>query len=270
MATGVAPTTAAAQQLTCDLSGYSVMAGFDVRSSRGAVTVEWEGADDQQLRLAFGLADGAPIIEDLSMRARGGDWTLVAADASFEFKIVEGLRRTTNQQLVPLRGLDVELTQEVVDRYKWDVFWDAPLDLREPIPAKNPPPIEGVADQPGLPRPPAEIRRADAEYTGSSCVVTREGRRLAVAFPGMRLGSFSGALVASMHLGTNLVRVEAVASTDRPSVAYKYDFCIIGLDLAGARVHWRDVANQMQSYALSGPANDDDVALRAANPERGR
>jgi len=80
------------------------------------------------------------------------------------------------------------------------------------------------------------------------------------------LGSFSGALVISVHEGTNLIRIEALASTDLPSVAYKYDMGLVGLDLSpDTKVHWRDVATRMQSYSLRGPANDDAVTLRAAN-----
>ena len=61
----------------------------------------------------------------------------------------------------------MELTQDVIDKYKWDVFWDAPLDLRAEVGGGNPPPAEGVAEQPGLPRSPDEIRRADAVYNAS-------------------------------------------------------------------------------------------------------
>jgi hypothetical protein len=62
------------------------------------------------------------------------------------------------------------------------------------------------------------------------------------------------------------MRVEAVASTSLPSVAYKYDFGLTGLTLGRAsRVAWRDIASQMQSYALRGPANTSHVVLRAAN-----
>jgi len=39
----------------------------------------------------------------------------------------------SNQQMAPLRaGLGVELTSEVVDKYRWSRFWDAPLDLSAP------------------------------------------------------------------------------------------------------------------------------------------
>jgi hypothetical protein len=275
-AAGGAPASAqsAGSDLVCDLAAFTPTSGLAARTPSAAASggsgsgleLEWEGDSGQSARLRFGVSGGVPVVRELALGARGGPWTVVAADAVFEYRIVEGLRRISNQQLVPLRTLGVELTSEVVDRYKWDVFWDAPLDLREPTPANNPPPIEGVAHQPGLPRSPDEIRRAEASYDVSTCRVTRAGLEVAVAFPGLTLGSFEGELVVSVHRGTNLVRVEAVAATTLPSVAYKYDVGITGLEIGeGAGVHWRDVASQRQAYGLAGPANQDDVVLRAAN-----
>ena len=262
----VAPGLATAQALTCDLSGYNPQAGVEVSLADNRLTMLWEGAEAEELRLRLGLVEGRPIVHELSIRDGGGDWVVVATDAAFEFRIVEGRRRISNQQLAPLRALGVELTPEVIDRHKWDAFWDAPLDLRDGVTGNNPPPAEGVANQPGLPRSPDEIRRAEGVYTTTSCQVTRDGRRLSVAFPGMRLGSFSGEFVLTVYQGTNLIRAEVVASTDLPSVAYKYDVGLTGLELdARSRVSWRDVASQPQSYSLRGPANADPVALRAAN-----
>ena len=252
-------------RLTCDLSGYTYDPGAAASFSTDLVAVEWDGAQDERLRLRLGVVDRRPVIVELSIRGPD-DWVVVVSDARFEFAIVEGFRRISNQQLAPLRALGVELTEDVVDRYKWDVFWDAPLDLRAEVPGNNPPPAAGVAHQPGLPRSPGEIRRATAEYDTTTCRVTRDGRQVAVAFPGMRLGSFSGELVLTVHQGTNLIRAEAVASTTLPSVAYKYDVGLSGLDLdEHSTVNWRDVASQPQAYSLRGPANRDPVVLRAAN-----
>ena len=253
--------------LTCDLSDYARRPDSSVRLLGDVLAVDWTGAGSEQVRLRLAIREGTPIIDELALLPPGAsNWVTVGHDLGFEFRIVEGLRRISNQQLAPLRDLGVELTPEVVDRYKWDVFWDAPLDLRTEVRGGNPPPAEGVAGQPGLPRSPDEIRRDEASYLASSCLVRTDGRRLSVTFPGMSLGSFSGSLVISAHEGTNLIRVEVVASTDRPSVAYKYDVGLTGLDLnADSRVYWRDVASQMQSYSLRGPANADPVALRAAN-----
>jgi hypothetical protein len=253
--------------LICDMSGYTRRVETTARLSGDVLAVEWAGAAGERVSLRLVIRSGAPVIDELAlMPSRGSEWVTVATGLGVEYRIVEGLRRISNQQLAPLRELGVEITPEVVDRYKWDVFWDAPLDLREEVSRGNPPPPEGVANQPGLPRSPDEIRRATARYDASTCRVTSDGRRLRVAFPGLTLGSFTGELVFSVHEGTNLIRVEAVASTQLPSVAYKYDVGLTGLALTDeSRVRWRDVGGQMQSYSLRGPANEDPVPLRAAN-----
>ena len=269
LALGVAAAGAqpAAGALTCDLNGYAGRPDATAEISGDGLTVEWAGAGTEQVRLRLAIRQGMPVIDELALKGdRAAAWTRVATGLGIEFTIVEGLRRISNQQLAPLRALDVELTPQVVDRYKWDVFWDAPLDLRTETSGGNPPPADGVAGQPGLPRSPDEIRRADAAYGPIGCTVRSDGRRLSTSFSGLSLGSFAGALVISVHAGTNLIRVEAVASTDLPSVAYKYDVGLTGLDLGrDSRVHWRDLATQPQSFSLRGPANDDPVTLQAAN-----
>ena len=253
----------------CDLSGYRPGAGITAGVASGVLSVEWSGAAGEQLRLRLGAPGGTPTVQELALRRGSGAWVPVATNARFEYRIVEGFRRISNQQLVPLRALGVELTQEVVDRYKWDVFWDAPLDLRPETGGGrggNPPPAQGVAGQPGLPRSPDEVRRAQATYSASRCTVKTDGARIHVSFPGMKLGSFDGELVLTAYAGSNLIEVEAVASTQLPSVAYKYDVGLSGLMLdPRSRVSWRDVASQMQSYGLRGPPNTDPVALKAAN-----
>ncbi len=257
-----APDTA----LTCDLSGYTQSGSLRAELSGPFLSVQWDGAETERLEMRLTIVDGRPLIERLAVRSGSGAWTEVARSAGVEFKIVEGLRRISNQQLAPLRDLGVELTQEIVDRYKWDVFWDAPLDLRTETRGGNPPPAEGVAEQPGLPRSPDEIRRADARYEARGCSVDTDGARLSVTFPGMQLGSFSGQFVLTVYEGTNLIRAEAIAATRLPSVAYKYDVGLSGLLLDdGSAVHWRDTGGQRQSYSLRGPPNQDHVVLRAAN-----
>ncbi len=256
--------------LTCDLSGFRGSPGLS--ASAGATSLldlEWSGSEGDRVLLRFAVESGTPVVRELSVRGPDGPWATLARNAAFEYRIVEGFRRISEQQLAPLRELGVELTQEVVDRYKWDVFWDAPLDLRESQEggfSRNPPPPDGVADQPGLPRSPDEIRRAVVAWELSGCRVAREGRRASVSWDGLRLGSFEGSLVVSVHEGTSLIRVEAVASTDLPSVAYKYDVGLTGLRGGdGARVRWRDLARGEQAYGLRGPVNDDPVVLKAAN-----
>ena len=159
---------------------------------------------------------------------RADSGTRLAPNFTPEYRIVSGLRRMTNQQMVPLRGLSVPLTSEIVDKYKWDAFWDAPLDLsarsraavaevagvarvhprgaaegRRPLRHR---PLRGWAaailpqrrvwrTSAGLPRKHEEIRRATATYHASGCEVKSNGGRIEVTFPGVEIGKlFTGQL----------------------------------------------------------------------------
>src|SRR5262249_45910099 len=156
------------------------------------------------------------------IRKRGGSWETLAANVTPDFRVTSGLRRMSSQQIAPLRGLGVELTPEIVDRFRWEPFWDAPLDLSIPAPGGrggNPPPAAGVANQPGLPRNANEIQRAAARYHSSTCQVKTNGARLEVSFPGVDIGVFTGALQYSIFKGSNLIQQEILAKTNAPWVA---------------------------------------------------
>ncbi|MBI4521437.1 MAG: hypothetical protein HY701_11410 [Gemmatimonadetes bacterium] len=258
---------ARADALSCDLTRYTGSAGLTAAVSGDVLTLAWDGDPGQEARLSLIIDDGVPTLQEWAVRRKGGAWAAVISRVTPEFRIVSGFRRITNQQLTPLRELGVEITQEIVDAKKWDAFWDAPLDLSEPTGrGGNPPPAAGVAGQPGLPRSPDEIHRATATYRAAGCSVKTDGARIEVSFPGLTLGVFSGRLQFTVYRGTNLVRMEAVATTDQPSVAYKYDAGLRGLTIReGARMVWRDLANQWQGYSLGGAANENPVALKVSN-----
>lgn len=254
------------QALQCSLAEYESASPLSVRSLDTGLQVQWRGNGEDELQLQIAVESGEPVIRQLTMRAASADWQTVLQNARFEYSVVEGFRRISNQQLRPLRDLGVELTQEVIDRYKWDVFWDAPLDLREETPGGNPPPRNGVAGQPGLPRSPDEIRRAEIDFDIDSCAVRSDGARVEIAFQGVRLGSFSGEFLVTLYAGSNLIKTSVRAATQLPSVAYKYDAGLAGLQLGeNANVAWRDTGGLLQSYRLQGPANADEVVLTAAN-----
>jgi len=121
-----------ADSLTCDLSGYKAVPDLTATVAANALTVAWSGDRNQELRMRFGVAAGTPTIEELAVRRRGGAWNVLASNVTPDFRVVSGLRRMSNQQMAPLRGLGVELNSEIVDRYRWEPFWDAPLDLAAP------------------------------------------------------------------------------------------------------------------------------------------
>ena len=246
--------------LTCDLAGYASGSGPAATMEQNTLLVTWAGDAGADLRLRLGLEDAAPIVRDLAVRPPDGAWGTLGRDLAPDFRVTSGVRRISYQQLNPLSDLGIEITEEVMDREKWYVFWDAPLlvpGIREG---------EGRGTNPGLPRSPDEIREANATFNTTSCSVATDGSRLEVTFDGLSMGIFSGDLRFTVYEGTNLVRLEAVASTDEPSVAYKYRGGLQGFSTEHtSRVTWRDISGSPLDYRFGGPTNDDAVPLRAHN-----
>ena len=173
------------------------MPGLTASIADDTLTVTWDGVGGAQLRLRLAIDRGTPTIRELAIHPRGGQWRTLATNVTPEFRVVSGVRRVTAQQLRPdsLDALGVEitpelldawahqnergdewlkvatrggeLTAEIIDRVKWEAFWDAPLYIegsgeRPPSHATSIPPMDGIFDQPGLPRRPEEVTRATA------------------------------------------------------------------------------------------------------------
>jgi hypothetical protein len=252
----------------CHLSAYRAQPGLTATVAGDALTLTWDGDRNEQGRLQLTVERGTPTIRELAVRRAGGAWATIASGARPEFRVVSGLRRITNQQLDPLAGLGIPITQAIVDREKWEAFWDAPLNVPGGDPAHSncTPPQRGVLTQPGLPRSPDEITRASAVYHVTGCDVTTNGARLEVSFPGVTLGVFSGRLQFTVYKGSNLIRQEIVAKTDAPSVAYKYDAGIAGVPVSStSRLLWKGITNLGQENRLGGAPNEAPVTVKSSN-----
>lgn len=246
---------AASQNLDCDMHDYKPLEGLHAASRNGVLDVTWAGAHNDELRAAFTIRDQQPIITELAARKNGGEWITLGRNLAPEFEVTSGKRRLSEQQMAPLRKLGVELTPDVVNREKWFAFWDAPLMIPG-APKTNM----------DLPRKPDEIRRAHATYHAAHCSVKSDGARLEIEFPGLDMGIFSGTLRFTVYRGTNLLRQEAVAKTEEPSVAYKYDAGLNGFGIGeDTRIVWRDPARAWQQYAFGGDDNNGNVAVKARN-----
>ncbi len=244
-----------AQSFTCDLSGLKAMEGLKAEMRNGALEVSWDGARGQQLRAAFAVRNGQPMIAELLAHRPGGAWIVLGRNLTPEFQVTSGRRRLSEQQMAPLRQLGIALTPEVVQREQWNAFWDAPLM------------VPGQANTNyDMPRKPEEIRRAWASYHATGCQARTDGARIEIEFPGLDMGIFSGSLRFTAYRGANLLRQEAIAKTEEPSVAYKYVAGLKGLAAGNdTRIVWRDPARAWQQYALGGAVNTDAVAVKARN-----
>lgn len=269
VAASLVASAASAEPLTCNLGAYKATAGLTAAASGDGLTLSWDGERNQEVRMRLGLQGGAPVIRELAIRPRGGAWAMIAADVSPEYTVVTGLRRATDQQLKPLNNLGVPITPEVLDRIRWEAFWDAPLNVPGDSAAHggSTPPVGGIANQPGLPRKESEVMRASATYAVKGCDVKTNGARLEVSFPGVTLGLFEGRLEYTVYKGSNLIRQAVVAKTEQNAVAYKYDAGLKGLTIQPkSQVVWRtNTSNQWVDYQFGGSANRASVPLKAAN-----
>ena len=263
-----------ADQISCNMSTYKAQSGLTAAAADGsALVVTWSGEGDQEVRLRLSVNGGTPTIEELALRHGTGDWTTLASNVVPDYSVMTGMRRMSNQQLEPLYGLGVKITQAELNKYRWDPFWDAPFDMSTPKANANgsfgnPPPPAGLpgTDQPGLPRKPEEVQKATAVYAVKNCNVATEGSRITVSYPGVKLGLFDGSLQYTIFKGTNLIRQEVVATTKTNWVAYKYDAGLKGLAITPeSRATWRDISNTWQNYTFGGHVNAEKVPLIAYN-----
>ncbi len=243
------------QSLNCDSRDYKPQAGLKAEPSSGGLELSWTGERGDQLRASFSLRNGQPMIAELAVRGNAGSWIVLGRNLTPEFQVTSGKRRLSEQQMAPLRALGIALTPEVVDREKWNAFWDAPL-MVPGAPNTNM----------DLPRKPEEIRRAWATYQATGCAVKSDGGRIELTFPGVEMGIFSGRLQYTVYRGSNLLRQEVIAKTEEPSVAYKYLAGVKGMAIGNdTRLRWRDTARNWQQYGFGGAVNTDAVAVRARN-----
>ena len=143
----------AGQSLTCDLAAYKPQEGLQAQIRSGVLTVNWNGERGEQLRAGFAIQNGRPVVTELAARGSGA-WIVLGRNLSPEFEITSGVRRLSQQQIDPLvNELHIQLTPEVVEREKWNAFWDAPLM----VPGRP-------GTNLGLPRKPEEVRRAWAPF----------------------------------------------------------------------------------------------------------
>ena len=247
------PGVTVAQAFNCDLKDYRSVDGLKAQVSRDAVELAWEGEAGQQLRARFALRDGQPMVQELSARKSGGAWIVLGRDLTPEFEVTTGRRRiaTTEMEILKQQHKD---TPDQIEQYKWTVFWDAPLS------------VPGKSHLYGPPRTADEIGRAKVSYKSDSCAVKTDGSRVSVTFNGLALGLFSGDLQFTVYKGSNLLRQEALAKTDAPSVAYIYKAGLDGFSIGNdTKVVWRDTSQVWQEYDFGGESNQEPVNLRARN-----
>jgi hypothetical protein len=259
-----------ADPLSCNLSAYKAAPGLTAAVEGSTLALTWDGDASGEVRMRLAINNGTPTIQDVSVRKKGGAWGTIATNLTPEYRVVSGWRRLDQEAYPALKEVYGQVTQEILDRYKWGAFWDAPLRVPgdEVAHGNSTPPPNGIpgTNQPGLPRKAEEIKRATASYKAQSCEVKTNGGRLEVTFPGVDMGIFAGRLQYTVYKGTNLIRQEVIAKTDEQSVAYKYDAGVKGVAIQPAsKLAWRDTANMWQESHLEAAINQNAAIVIAAN-----
>jgi len=233
--------------IKCDLSEYNARPGLTANVRGELLLVAWKGANGSELRADFVLNNFVPTVRDIGVRVGTQKWVTLGQNLTPEYRVTSGLRRMSEQQAAPLRELGVKITPEIIEQNKWYAFWDAPLE----VPGTHP--GEKTPHSLGLPRAPEEIRRVAASFHADSCTVKTHGDRMEITFPGLEMGIFSGSLRFTVYRGTNLIRMEAIAKTEEPSIAYKYEAGLSGLSTdIMSRIAWHDTGGHPQQYLLAG------------------
>jgi len=219
--------SARADTLNGDLSLYQSQAGLTATVEGDQLVVHWDGESGQKLRAHFVIQGGIPTVHELGVQPDSGSWQVLGRDLTPEFRTTTGIRRTNH-------GLPEE--------NRWDVFWDTPLNRT------------------------SDVRRFTASFHADRCAVKTNGARLEISFPGFEMGIFSGRLQFTIYRGTNLLRLEAIAKTEEPSVAYKYEAGLTGFSAkVTPQIAWRDVQHHSQSAAVSEMQAGEQIVLRARN-----
>ena len=280
----------AADALSCNLSQYKAASGLTAAVEQDSLLVSWSGQNGADLRARYAIDGGQPVVRELAVRKAGGQWTTLGRNLTPEYHVVSGVRRMADDQANPLRAAGIELTEDVISKHRWYAFWDAPLVMPGSQEMKDEAAWQRSQQQPeaagggrggrggqprdplvpnrtlGTPRTPSEIRRADSSFHATSCSVKTDGASLIVTFPGLSMGIFSGDLQFTVYKGTNLVRMDAAATTHEEWVAYKYDAGLKGFstDLT-PRVTWRDTGGHVQDHQFGGVINPTLARVKAQN-----
>jgi hypothetical protein len=241
------------QALHCDLQQYKPVAGITATAGANSVTLTWQGEAGQELRAQFTIRNGQPVVQELAAREGAGAWVVLGKDLSPDFQVTSGKRRISSTKRGGLKKLGID-TPEVEATSKWQTFWDAPLI------------VPGHSHLTDGPRKDAEIDHSSVQFQSSTCDVATDGDRVSVTFNGLKLGIFSGDLRFTAYKGSNLLRQEAIASTNEPSQAFIYKAGLKGFAIApDTKLAWRDTSQDWQQYEFGGAPNQDPVGLRARN-----
>ena len=246
---------ASAEPLTCNLSAYRAASGLTAAADGTTLTVTWDGERQQELRLRFGLTEGNVTIQTLDVRQKGGAWSAIATNIGPDFRVVSGCAAsaTSSSRRCAASASSSPPTSSTGSAGSRSGTRRSTCGTRRAAAAtRRRPPASPIsrACRASPRRSSARLLVYDAR---PAATVKTDGARLEIAFPGVQLGVFSGALQFTVFKGSNLIQQD-VAGDDQRAVGRLQvrRRAARASTAAGARVAWRDIANNWQDYRFGG------------------
>ncbi|MBQ4506713.1 MAG: hypothetical protein II971_05630 [Firmicutes bacterium] len=189
-------------------------------------TVRWKGEDGLSWRAELGIdGQGRPCMFELAY-TRCGEEKLLSKDLVPQFRVITAKRTTHNPQREKPIGADEK------PEYQWDTYSDDPMSRKK------------------------DVKEANEKWSSKKMELKKDGLQTIVSFDGLTLGQFSGGCEFTFFEGSNLIRLEAVASTDEDGVAYLYHAGLDGFEegkLLYVSPKKREVFENPGFYTISGP-----------------
>jgi hypothetical protein len=90
--------SAAAQELSCDMSGYKAQDGLKAEVRAGTLELSWQGELREQLRAGFAIRGGQPVVQELAARKKGGNWVVLGKNRTPEYELTTGARSLLGEE----------------------------------------------------------------------------------------------------------------------------------------------------------------------------
>ena len=155
------------------------------------ITIRWTGEDRLEWSAELGLDGNEPCIFDLGY-VSNGRYVRLAGGLHPQFKVITGERTRNNPQRVKGLAPGEELG------YQWDTYSDDPMSRTD------------------------KVEEAKSTFDSTEFSYGRDGGVQSVTFNGLTIGKFSGDFRVDFYEGSNLIRTEALASTEEDGVCYLY------------------------------------------------
>lgn len=162
--------------------------------------VTWTGEDGYLWHARMGIANSKPCIEELRYE-RAGETVVFGRMLTPQFKVVTSKRTKNNPQRLKGLAPGEELG------YQWDTYSDDPMSHKE------------------------WVKEAKDTWNTTKLEVSRDNCVTSVTYDGLTLGQFTGGCRFNFFEGSNLIRIEAIASTEEDGVAYLYHAGLGGFEI---------------------------------------